>query len=185
MVLAMASVQQVFAKKDKEIKLTKLTDEVVVNVTPAEAWAVINSYGDVGSYHSAIAHSRSMNGSPNEGKMGCERECTIENGRKDVVVVEKIIEYEEGSYYKYDVTDWKNFPIKKFYNTFGVKTNAQGQTVIYVISEYRLTSGLMTRMAKGKLKKGNHRALLLYKHYMETGEKNADPKAVEKQYRNA
>ncbi len=165
------------------IKLKTITDEVVVNVSPEKAWQILNSYGDVGSYHSSIEKSVLLNNSTNEGYMGCERQCTIENGKKDIVVDEKIVEYVEGQYYKYDVTKSENFPIQKFYNTFGVKTNDKGQTVIYVISEYRLDPGFMSGLAKGKLSKGSHQALIAYKHYMETGEKNVDPKILKKMYR--
>ena len=117
--------------------------------------------------------------------MGCSRTCTIENGRKDIVVDEKIIEYVDGKYYRYQVTRVVNFPTKAFFNSFGVKKNAMGKTVIYIKSEYRLNNGLMAMMAKGKLKKGNHDALIFYKHYMETGEKNANKKVLRKKYKNA
>ncbi len=168
-----------------EIKLKRIMDEVIVDITPEEAWKVINSYGDVGAYHTSILSSRSMNGSQNEGEIGCERECTIDNGNKDIVVVEKIIDYREGEYYRYEVTKSDNFPIQKFYNTFGVKVNDLGQTVIYVITEYRLDPGFMIGLFKNKLAKGNHQALIAYKHYMETGEKNADPKMLKKKYKNS
>jgi hypothetical protein len=169
----------------KEIKLTSTGDEVIVNVTPEKAWEVINSYGDVGAYHSGIIHSKSINNSKNEGYLNCERQCTIENGRKDIIVDEKIVEYVEGQYYKYDVTRTENFPVKKFYNTFGVKTNAENQTVIYVKSEFRLDPGFLTGFAKGKLRRGNHDVLIAYKHYMETGERNADPKELKKKYKDS
>ena len=168
-----------------EAKLKILNDEVVVDVTPEEAWAVIDSYGDVGSYHSGISSSKSLEGSMTEGSMGCSRQCTIENGKKDVVVDEKIVEYVDGKYYRYEVTRFENFPAEVFFNTFGVKVNGEGKTVIYVRSEYRMNSGLMTTMAKGKLSKGNHAALIAYKHYMETGEENVDPKILKKKYKDA
>ena len=168
----------------KEIKLTEITDEIVVDVSPEKAWMVLNSYGDVGSYHAGVASSFSLKGSSNEAEMGGERECTIENGKKDIVVVEKIVEIVEGSHYKYEVTKSENFPIQKFYNTFGVKTNAMNQTVIFIKSQYRLDPGFLTGLAKGKLKKGNHQALISYKHYMETGEPNVDAKTLKRMYRD-
>lgn len=173
------------AVAQNDIKLTKTQKELVVNVTPEKAWEILNSFGDVGSYHSGIVRSSSLNNSKNEAYLGCERQCTIDNGKKDIVVDEKIVEYVDGKYYKYDVTKSVNFPIQKFYNTFGVKTNEMDETVIYVISEFRLDPGFMTGLAKGKLAKGNQQALIAYKHYMETGEKNVDPKVLKKMYKGA
>lgn len=172
---------QAKGKSEKEIKLTTLTSELIVNVTPEEAWKVINSYGDVGSYHSSIVSSKSLNGSPNTGAMNCERQCTIENGKKDIIVDEKIIKFVPGKYYTYEAHS-EQFPAKAFFNTFGVKVNAQNQTVIYVKTEYRLKPGFLTTLTKGKFSKGNDKALLAYKHYMETGEKNTPPDAIEAKY---
>lgn len=166
----------------KQIKLIEISEELVVNVSPERAWEVINSYGDVGSYHSGITSSISLNGSENEGSLGCERQCTIENGKNDVVVDEKIIEYVEGSHYKYVVTRVENFPSKKFFNTFGVKTNDVGQTLIYVQTEYKMNNWFLDIMAKGNLKKGNKDALIFYKHYMETGEEKANPDTLRAKY---
>lgn len=172
-------------KAEKPIKLTIIYKERIVDVTPEKAWEILNSYGDVASYHSGVLTSKPVQNSEIEGSMGCVRECTIDNGNKDITIVEKIIEFKEGEYYKYEVTESDNFPIKKFYNTFGVKTNADGKTVIYVKSEYRLDPGFLTGMAKGKLSKGDRDALIFYKHFMETGEKNGDPKTLRKKYKKA
>jgi hypothetical protein len=173
------------AVAQKEVKLTTTQAELIVNVSTEKAWEVINSYGDVGDYHSGVTSSKSLEGSANLGSMNCERECTIENGRKDIVVVEKIIEYKENSHYRYEFTRTENFPIEKFYNTFGVKKNAEGKTVIYVKSEFRLDPWFLKYMAKGKLRRGNKDALIAYKHFMETGEKNVDIKILRKKYKNS
>lgn len=164
----------------KEVKLTTIMEEMVVNVSPAKAWEVINSYGDVGDYHSGVASSKPLKGSEVEGSMGCARQCFIE-GKKDITIDETIIEYVAGSHYKY-WAESEDFPAKAFYNTFGVKQNDAGQTVIYVITEYRLKPGFMTKMARGNLRKGDVDALLFYKHYMETGEKNGDPDKIRSMY---
>ncbi len=173
-----------FTYAQKMKKLTTTAYELTVNVSPDQAWDVLNSYGDVGDFHTSVTSSKPVNDSKIEAYNGCERECTIENGKKDIVVVEKIVEYVEGQYYKYDVTKATNFPVHKFFNTFGVKQNNEGKTVIYVKSEFRLDPGFMTPLAKGKLKKGNKETLLAYKHFMETGEKNVDMKELKKKYKN-
>ena len=165
----------------KEIKLATISEELVVNVTPEKAWKVLNSFGDVGSYHSGIISSKPLNGSEIEGSLGCERQCTLVNGKKELIIDEKIIEFEEGSHYKY-WAESEDFPAKAFYNTFGVKENNLGQTVIYVLTEYRMKPGFMTGLVKGKLRKGNKDALLFYKHYMETGEKKGDPSSIKNRY---
>ena len=139
-----------------EKKLKTIGYEVTTTVSVEEAWKILDSYGDVGSFHSGIVSSKSLEGSENEASVGCERECTIENGRKDIVVGERIIEYKKGEYYKYDVFYFENFPADKFYNTFGVKINSEGKTVIYVKSEYRLKPAFLSGMMKGKLRKGNN-----------------------------
>lgn len=184
MVLFVALLGLNSATAQDEMKLTTIQKEMVVDVTPEKAWEVINSYGDVGSFNSVINSSKSVHGSANEGSMDCERECTIENGKKDLVVAEKIIKYVDGEYYKYTASS-EDFPAKHFFNTFGVKVNSMGQTVIYVITEYQMNSGLMTKMAKGKLGKGNVDALLSYKYYMETGMKNGDLKFLRKAHKKA
>ena len=165
----------------KEEKLKSIYEELVVNVSIEEAWQVINSYGDVGSYHSGVTTSKPINGSQNEGAMGCERQCFIE-GKKDITVDEKIIEFVDGSHYRYAAHS-DDFPAKAFYNTFGVKQNEEGKTIIYVRTEYQLNNGLLTAMAKGQLRKGNVDALLFYKHYMETGEKNANADIIRNTYK--
>lgn len=172
-----------FIEKE-EIKLKQITYEVIVNVTPEKAWEVLKSYGNVGSYHSSIQSSKSIGHSKNEASMGCERQCTIDNGKKDIVVKERIVEIKEGQYYKYDVYEWSNFPLKKLYNTFGVKKNEEGKTVIYQTTDYRLKPGFLTGLMGGKLKKGNRDALIAYKHYMETDEKNVNMDELKKKYKD-
>lgn len=168
----------------KTIKLAKIHTEQIVNVTLEEAWKVINSYGNVGSYHSQITSSKPMNGSQVEGSLDCERQCFIESGKKEITVDEKIIEFVDNSHYKYSASS-EQFPAKAFYNTFGVKQNSEGKTVIYVTTEYKLKPAFLTGIAKGKLRKGNEDTLLFYRHYMETGEKNADPQMIREKYENS
>ena len=167
----------------KEIKLTTIQSEQIVDVSQEKAWDVINSYGDVGSYHSQITSSKPINGSEIEGSLGCERQCFIENGKNDITVDETIIEFVDNSHYKYSASS-EQFPAKAFYNTFGVKLNDEGKTVIYVTTEYRMNSWIINGMAKGKLKKGNEDTLLFYKYYMETGEKNGDQEMIKKKYKS-
>lgn len=172
-------------KTEKMIKLKTVEYEVVVNVTPQQAWDVLAKYGNIGSFHSGLLSSKPLNGSGNEAVLGCDRECIIPNGRKNILVREKIVEIIEGQYYTYDVYEWENFPLTKMINTFGVKNNTQGQTVIYQKTEFRLKPGFLTGIMKGKLRRGARESLIAYKHYMETGEEKADIKILKKKYKGA
>lgn len=58
----------------------------------------------------------------------------------------------------------QTYPADKFYNTFGVKSNDSGQTVIYVNTEYRLKSAFLLGVMKGKLTRGNRDAIIVNKH---------------------
>lgn len=173
-----------FASAQDEIKLTTIHSEQVVDVSKERAWEVLNSYGDVGSYHTQITSSKPINGSEIKGSLGCERQCFIENGKKDIYVDETIIEFTDQSSYKYSASS-EQFPAKAFYNTFGVKENEEGKTVIFVTTEFRMNSWFINWMAKGKFRKGNEDTLLFYKHYMETGIKNGDAKTIKKKYKNS
>lgn len=172
-------------QKNKKMKLMQIEYELVVDVTPEKAWTVLANYGNVASYHSGLISSHALNGSSNEAVLGCDRQCVIPNGKKEIVVREKIIEIVDGQYYTYEVYDWENFPLKKMINTFGVKTNSQGQTVIYQNTEYRLKPRILTWLMKGKLRKGSRENLLGYKHYMETNEKNVAIKILKEKYKNS
>lgn len=171
-------------KKDKEMKLMKISYELPVSVSTEKAWEVLSNYGDVGSFHSSLISSKSINGSKNNAELNCYRECIIPNGKKEVMVKEKITEIKDGQYYTYDVYDWDNFPLKKMFITYGVKTNSAGKTVIYQNSEYRLKPRFLTWPMKGKMRSGARESLLAYKHYMETGEKKVDIKILKEKYKS-
>ena len=175
---------QINAQKiEKEMKLNSIDYEMVVDVTPQQAWSVLASYGDVGDYHAILDSSKSLNGSPNQAEMDCERECIIPQGKRKIMVRERIIDIKEGEYYTYDVYDWDNFPLRKMHNTFGVKKNDKGQTVIYQHTDFRLKPRFLTWIMKGKLRNGARETLMAYKHYMETGEKRVPVKQLKKKYK--
>ncbi|WP_298535753.1 SRPBCC family protein [uncultured Algibacter sp.] len=161
----------------------KVNYEMPVDVTSEQAWSVLSSYGNVGSFHSSLKSSKSIKGSDNEAELGCYRECIIPNGKKDILVREKITEFSEGQYYTYDVYEWENFPLKKMSITYGVKKNSNGETIIYQNSEYRLKPRFLTWPMKGKMRSGARESLMAYKHYMETGEKKINLEVLKKNYK--
>lgn len=172
-------------KNSKKMKLKTVSNEMVVFVSPEKAWSVLADFGQIGDFHTGVLSSKSLNNSPNEAGLGCERECVITEGRKPIVIKERIVEFKESQSYTYDVYEWQNFPISKMYVTFGVKTNQMGQTVIYQRNDFRLKPGFLTGIMKGKIRKGGFDSLLAYKHFMETDEKNVDIKTLKKKYKDA
>lgn len=156
------------------IKLKEVTYQVKVDATPEQVWAVLAQYGNVASFHSVVAESSSVTGSTNEVSMGCERSCTIYDGKRRIDVKERVMEIEHGKYYRYEVYEWVNFPLKKMYVGFGVKKDEDGNTILYQVQNYRLKPGFLTGMMKGKLKRQAREVLIICKHYIETGEKNPD-----------
>lgn len=109
------------------MKLTTVQYEMVVNSTPQRAWDVLANFGDVTSFHPQLESSTSLNGSTNKAVLGCDRECVIPDGKRRITVREKIIDFVDGEYYTYDVYFWKNFPLNKSLNAFGVKKSKDGR----------------------------------------------------------
>ncbi len=185
-IMTLVSVNAVAQEDIEKYGLTTITEQVEVNSSPEHAWKILASYGDVGSFLQAIESSKSLNGSQNQASLGCDRQCDIaSSGKKKQIIKEKIVEIENGNFYRYEVYDWVNLPIKKMFITFGVKQSTNGNTVIYQKSDYKLKNGLMTAMSKGKFRSNMRLTLLGYKHYMETGERNVDAKTLKKRYKNS
>lgn len=170
--------------QEKKMKLMETGYEMVVEVTPQKAWKVLSIYGEIANYHDGVVSSESLNGTGNLAQLGCDRVCHLENGNRKVMVKEKIIDFSKGNYYTYEVYDWDNFPLKKMFNTFGVKTNSKGETVIYQITKYRLKPRFLTWFMKGKIKSNARLAMMSYKHYMETGEKKTSANLLKNKYKH-
>ena len=170
---------QSYGQQKKE-KIKIIEYETIVDVTPQKAWEVLADYVNVGEFHGGVQSSHII-GNTAQG-VGGDRFCQID---KKVSVKERITTWKEGEYYIYEVYEWENFPLKRMYNSFGVKVNSEGKTVIYSTINYRLTNWFMEMIAKGKLKKSARDGILWYKDYMETGVKNRSLKELRKKYKNA
>lgn len=166
------------------MKLTEINYEVPVAASSAQSWDVLARYCDVGEFISGVAASGPLNGSGNEACLGADRFCEIPDGKRMIHVSERIIHFEDGQSYTYEVHDWKNFPLAKMENTFSVRSDGPKRSVIMQRSRYRLRPGFLTGLAKGKLRKGMRETLLSYKHKIETGESNVDAKLLSKKHRN-
>ena len=160
------------------MKLAHLEYEMPVDVSTEKAWEVLARFTDVGDFHPGVLKSMA-NGAKRSG-LDTDRTCELPG---KVIVHERIYEWNEGSSYRYDVYAWKKFPLKKMLTTFGVRRKAGSPHVwIYQVVDYRLSPGFLTTIMKGKLRTALRDTLLGYKHFMETGEANADMKTLRKRY---
>lgn len=166
----------------RESGMKIISDEIIINSSPEDTWEVLAAFGNVSNFLSTIDEGYALNGSLNLAVVGAERESIIPKNINNIIQKERIIELVEGAYYTYEVYESENFPLKTMYVTYGVKLDSQGKTVLYGITEYKMNSGLATRMMKGKLSKGNMDSLIAYKHYIETGEENTDIDVLRERY---
>lgn len=165
--------------QENPMKLTRVEHEMPVETSGEKAWAVLARYADVGDFHPGILKSSAV-GDRREG-VGASRYCELPG---KVAIHERVLEWDDGKSYKYDVYQWKNFPLKKMLVTFGVRTRPSPPSVwIFQTVEYKLSPAILTPIMKGKLSRSVRDTLLGYKHFMETGEPKADTKMLRKRYR--
>ena len=155
----------------KGVKLTEVTTEVKIDATPKEVWDALSHFGDVSSFHGGVEKSVTRDGGSNKAEMGAERVCDILDGKREVVLVERIIEFEEGSHYRYEVFEWENFPLKMMFFGFAIEKDMEQNTILQLVINYRLKPGFMTNLMKWKIKKMEKEILIGYKNYIETGER--------------
>jgi len=166
----------------REARMKLISNELIVNSSPEKVWQTLASFGNVSTFLSTIDEGSAINGSVNKAVLGAERESIIPNGVNNIIYKERIIDIEVGAYYTLEVFESENFPLKKMYVTYGVNVNKKGQTVLFSTMEYKLNSGLLTRLMKGKMDKRNMDHLIAYKFHIETGEENADIITLRKRF---
>jgi len=169
--------------EDNEMKLKNIHEEIYVNVTPERMWKVLSQYGDVSNFHAGVDNSFSIQGSRNEAKLGGERVCNIVDMGLKIVLKERIINYEEGVGYQYEVYEWKNFPLRKMLFGFKIRESENGNTLLRIDLDYKAKPSFLTPLMAGKMRKLVHDVLLGYKHYTETGEKKVPIKSLRKKYK--
>ncbi len=156
--------------------------EHVINKSPEEVWAeVADNFIEVGKVAKAITESHCESGDLTEG-LGAKRFCAIDFGKRKVEVKEEVVDYQitdrrkEFTYYVYDS---KGFPAK-VYNTWVVRKGADGKTYLGTAFKMRANISMMTGMLVKQLQKqgGVRNGVLAYKHFLETGEGNVDPKEL-------
>ena len=164
----------------KGVKLTETTTQVIIDASPHKAWEALSQYGNVSSFHAGIDLSVHGKNNSDEASLGVERTCTIKDGKREIILVERIIEYEEGQFYRYEVFEWKNFPLKVMFFAFAIKSDKDKNTILSITQNYRLKPGFITGIMKGKIKKQQREILMGYKNYIETGEKRVPIATLEK-----
>jgi hypothetical protein len=165
-------------------KLKYLENHIVVNTTPEEAWQALASFGNVSNFNAAYDESVILNDTPDEVRLGAEREVLIPDGVMYIINKERIVTLIEGVYYTYEVYETENFPTKKMWVTYGVRLDHSGRTLIFSKVFYEFNNVLATTFLKGKLKRYNMDSLMAYKNFIETGEKNKDIKELRKLYQH-
>lgn len=163
--------------------------EYEIDKTPDEVWAeVAGNYVHVGEISKSISESYCESGDTTQG-LGAARFCNIDFNGKEIKIKERIIEWDDSGdrmEYSYDVYESEGFPAK-VYNTWVVRTGDDGKTYLANVFVFRAKPGFATGMMQKKLTKlkSLRNAVLTYKHYLETGEKNADPEIFDALYPDA
>lgn len=163
------------------MKLKRIYREISVNTTPKHLWDVIARYGDVSQFHAGVMQSYKEAGSENRASMGCERVCQVVDLGLKITLKERIVEFEEGCRYKYEVYEWKNFPIQKMFFGFTVVVHP-GLTSLGIEIEYRAKPAFLTPVLAGKIKRLAHNVLLGYKNFAETGQLRVPVQELKKRY---
>lgn len=156
--------------------------EHVIDKTLEEVWAeVAGNFVHVGKIAKSITKSHCESGNLTEG-LGTKRFCAIEFGKQTIEIKEKIIDYQNSidrKEYTYEVYESKGFPAK-VYNTWVVRQGDDGKTYLGTAFKIRANFALMTGLIAQQLKKQENirKGVLAYKHFLETGERNADPEKL-------
>lgn len=160
------------------MKLARVTYDLQVNVDASKAWEILSHYGDVAEHHSIVIDSKLLSENPHG--VGADRWCQLPDR---IQVWERIVDWNEGSSYTYEVYKWKNFPLKSMFTTFRVESLGSEKARLSQVVDFRLSPGFLTGLMTGRLRKGVRDTLLAYKHVMETGERNASLKVLRKTYK--
>lgn len=119
--------------------------------------------------HAGVEKSAPLDGHTNDAVMGAEWVCDIRDGKREVVLLERITEFVEESHYRYEVFDWKNFPLKMMFFGFSIEKDHQQNTLLRLTINYRLKPGFLTGFMKWKIRNMESEILMGYKNYIETG----------------
>jgi Polyketide cyclase / dehydrase and lipid transport len=167
-------------KEHRGVTLTAVKSEIAIDATAGEIWDALTRFGDVSSFHAGVDLSTAGDDFGDEAALGSERTCVVKDGRRVITLHERITEYEEGECYRYEVFDWKNFPLQVMFFGFEIEEKTDGGRSLSLVQNYRLKPGVLTGLMKWKIRQQQRTILLGYKHYVETGENNVPIKDIEK-----
>ncbi len=159
----------------ESVKVISIYHEVPIEADADKIWyAISDEYTKIGDFHSGIASSYQISGTPATG-IGAKRHCQID---EKISVKEEIKVFNQGKkQLSYDVYEFTKFPGKVFRYHMGINEK-EGKTYLYGRLSYKLKPGIMTGFAKGRMKKINIENLLIYKNYIENND-SSKPNAKE------
>ncbi|MEN8175321.1 MAG: SRPBCC family protein, partial [Pseudomonadota bacterium] len=170
------------SQKGKPMKSERVHQAMVIDTPPHRLWEILARYGDVSSFHGGVVRSSSEPGSKAQASPGCERVCHIMDMGLNITLKERIVDYEEGKSYAYDVYEWRNFPIRQMRFGFSIENPESTRCVLHIDIEFKARPALLTPLLIPKMRKLAHDVLLGYKHYAETGEQRAPIARLRKTY---
>jgi len=166
------------------MKPKNIHHETLIHATPEQVWTALSHYGDVSRFHGGVVESHTGAGSENAASLGCERVCHIVDMGLKITLKERIIEYEEGRSYKYEVYEWKNFPVREMSFAFAILDATATHTRLAIDIDYLAKPALLTPLLVPKMKWLARDVLLGYKHFVETSERRVPIGTLKKRYRN-
>ena len=164
------------------MKLKQIQQKIEINVTPERMWEILSQYGDVSHFHAGVVESHKEPGSGNQAAPGCERVCHIVDMGLHITLKERIVEFNEGDSYTYEVYAWKNFPLRKMLFGFQILRTDKPYVVLAINIAYKAKPAFLTSIMAGKMRRLAQDVLLGYKHFAETGERRIPIKQLKARY---
>lgn len=144
--------------------------ETKINAPKEKVWDALSDFGGIDKWAPNVAHSASL--SPTSKGVGCERSCEIPQVGS---LHEKIIEWNEGSGYKYEISAIPGTPVKSASTTWSTREES-GQTVVELVSQYQLEGNEDgNKMFLEQTRMLINTTLAGLKQYVETGKKMESP----------
>lgn len=163
--------------------LKNINEELPINVSTSEMWRVLSQYGDVSKFHAGVKESITVEGSTSTVEMGGERICNIVDMGLKIQLKERITHLDEGKSYRYEVYEWKNFPLSQMFFKFSIRESEEGFSLLRLDIDYLAKPKALTPLMAWKMRALTHDILLGYKHHTETGEFNIPIKQLRNRYR--
>lgn len=164
------------------MKLKKISQSTHINTSADNLWSVLLQFGDVSQFHAGVNSSCKETGSENQASLGTERTCKVVDLGLKITLKERIVDFVEGKSYRYEVYEWKNFPIQKMYFAFTILESDDEGSQLELAIEYKAKPAVLTPLMAGKIRKMISEILLGYKHFAETGEKRVPIKQLKNRY---